>query len=356
MENSPDISINTRPTLSGQIGIMRLLRRAQHNALNHDMILTLKSQLERFAQDPTIEAVLISGDGDKAFCAGGDIRQLYEHMKAQHTNLAKFFWDEYRLNYAIANFQKPYIALMDGITMGGGVGISIHGNFRIATENLSLAMPETGIGFFPDIGASYFLPRLPHNFGYMLGLAGSRLNAADTCYLGLTDFYVPVNNSDAMFTAICQTQFGDDLFAEITEIMGNFAETPPKSELESIAQEVEACFAHTTVEDIISALEENNNPWAQQTLSALLKKSPTSLKVTLKQLQLGATQDLATCLKMEYRLVNHFLNTPDFMEGVRAVIIDKDNQPNWQPQTLAELNEDDVNQFFMPLDDHELVF
>lgn len=356
MENSDDISINTNPTQSGQVGIIRLLRKSQLNALTYEMISIIHEQLNQWEQDADIEAVIVSGDGDRAFCAGGDIRKIYDDMLAKRSETHQFFWREYRLNHYIANYQKPYIVLMDGITMGGGAGISVHGNFRIATENLTLAMPETGIGFFPDIGASYFLSRVPHNFGLLIGLAGSRLNAADAIYLGLADIYIPANRLDAVYTAICQTKFGDSIYDEVNDILNSFSEAPPESELIEIADEVENCFAKPTIEGILEELAKCPSAWAEKTRQALEKKSPLSLKVTLKQLRHGASKTLDTCLQMEYRLVNRFLKGHDFAEGVRAVIIDKDNNPNWQPHTLAEVTNEMVIDYFAPLDDQELHF
>lgn len=338
------------PGNNGAIGEITLNRPKALNALTHTMVNALTKQLAIWAEANTIKAVVIRAAGDRAFCAGGDIRHVYEAGKAKDPTLIQFFWDEYRLNHQIHHFPKPYIALLDGITMGGGVGISIHGSHRIATERLSFAMPETGIGFFPDVGGSYFLPRCPGKIGFYLGLTGARLKATDALYTELVNATIPSQRLNELVENIANTPFDNNPHRTITKILQAFHTTLDETaRLTSYRELIDHCFASPTVTEIISRLREHPDEWSQQTAVTLTTKSPTSLAVTLQQLQKGATLSFDDCMRLEYRLVQRFLQNHDFYEGVRAVIIDKDQTPKWQPSTLNEISTEMIAKFFAPL-------
>ncbi len=336
----------------GNVGLVTLDRPQAHNALTHEMILELYEHLGAWKSDDGVKAIFIQGAGEKAFCAGGDIRNVYEARQKDDSNINQFFWDEYRLNHRIYHYPKPYIALLDGITMGGGVGISIHGNYRVATERFTFAMPETSIGFFPDVGGSYFLPRCPGETGIYLGLTGTSVKTPDAVYLGLINHFVSTEKMPELIDTLATNNLGFNAENTILEIIQ--AATTLPSEPAPLAEhraEIDACFQHNSIEEIFSALQQQKTPWCDKTLEILHTKSPTSLKVTLKQLRNGKQLNFDECLKMEYRLVTRFLKGHDFYEGVRALIIDKDKNPKWQPSQLSEVTQQDVDAYFMPLQD-----
>jgi len=322
----------------GDIGLITLSRQTVLNALNHAMFENLNQQLMAWANDASIKAVLIRAAPGRAFSAGGDIRSVYERKTAGDTHFVKLFEDEYALNRRIFHYPKPYIAILDGITMGGGAGISIHGSHRIGTPRLSFAMPETAIGFFPDVGASYFLSRMPHFFGFYLGLTGERIDY-QTCYaLHLVNVIIPTDAEEDLL---------DDLshLVEIDNILKKYAISVPPSDLWQHKKEIAFCFSHPTVEDIIIALEKGSE-WGKKTAEIIQTKSPTSLKVTLKALQKGAQCDFDACMDMELRLMYHFIQSHDFFEGIRAQLIDKDRAPKWVPKTLQQVTPEDIQQYF----------
>lgn len=329
----------------GNIGLITLNRPQALNALTQTMCLSIEAQLKVWATAPEIKAVIVKGEGDKAFCAGGDIRHLYDLGKqGRQAEAMTFFKDEYRLNYLISNYPKPYIAFMDGITMGGGMGLSIHGNVRIGTERLMMAMPETGIGFFPDIGGTYFLSRCPDEIGIYLGLTGARMNAVDALYVHLLDFVVPSYHLSDLLSALQNDALTQD---SIMDLVKTFSISPELSPLFSLQDFIAEAFSQESVEAIIDKLKSHEHSWHQTTLKDLAKKSPTSLKVSLAALRKGITQNLETCLNMEYNLCHAFLQSHDFYEGVRALLVDKDKNPQWQPATLEEVTEEQVQQYFV---------
>jgi enoyl-CoA hydratase len=334
------------------IGQITLNRPQALNALNLEMICAIDAQLVQWADAEHIKTVVIRSSNNRAFCAGGDIRKLYTraHQKQTRQEAYTFFQNEYRLNNRIAHYPKPYIALMDGLTMGGGVGISIHGSLRVATENLIFAMPETGIGFFPDIGASYFLSRCPGYTGMYLALTGARLTAADTIELGLADILVPSHKLDSLVDTIAKTN------SITTAIAPWNIPATEKAPIHEYRQEIDRCFSADTVEEILTRLNEQNTDWHQETIRTLHQKSPTSLKVTLRQLQKGRQLDLCACLQMEYGLAIQFLENPDFYEGIRAMVIDKDRSPHWSPNTLELVSENDIDNYFLPNPDQAPLF
>jgi enoyl-CoA hydratase len=325
----------------GRLGLITMNRPKALNALTHEMSLALDRQLADWADDPKVETVAIVGAGDRAFCAGGDIRALYQSgPKGQLTR--EFYWNEYRMNRRIFRYPKPYVALIDGITMGGGVGVSAPGRYRLATEKTLLAMPETGIGLFPDVGASYYLSHMPGQLGVYLGLTGNRIQAADILYTGFGTHFAP---SASMAAIVADLEMAD---AE--EVMRRhatpFDQVAPLSQYRTV---IDRCFSGYTVEAIVAALEKEASVWADQVRATILQKSPMSLKVTLRELREAAHMSFEDCMVMEYRLVQAFMADRDFFEGVRAVIIDKDNKPNWQPATLEAVTPEMVDAYFKPL-------
>ncbi|EKD70249.1 MAG: hypothetical protein ACD_46C00587G0003, partial [uncultured bacterium] len=254
----------------------------------------------------------------------------------------------------IFHYPKPYIALLDGITMGGGVGISIHGSHRVATDRLLFAMPETGIGFFPDVGGTYFLPRLPGQMGYYLGLTGARVKSDDCVALGIAQHKVSHECLSDLLNALAQESYHGDAKTAVTKIIDQFKINIGSTELRDMQPMLDECFQQNTMEEILQALHHHNHPLCQETANTIVKKSPTSLKVTLRALQEGKYLDFDTCMRHEYRLTNRFLRGHDFPEGIRAVIIDKDHSPHWMPSTLHEVTRQDVEEYFSTLE-NELI-
>lgn len=348
-EKQKEISVDTYNDIIFEVerGRARVLlnRPKALNALSFEMAKRFDARLSEWAEDPAVRFVVIEGAGERAFCAGGDIRELYRSMNDPASTLAADFYRvEYRLNHRIHAFPKPYVALIDGVVMGGGVGVSVHGSHRVVGDKLLFAMPETGIGLFPDVGGSYFLPRLPGRLGFYLGLTGARIGAADALYCGIATHYVPSDRFAALRTAL------DEGGAEgIDAAIARFAADPGPAPLAAHRAAIDRCFAAGTVEGVLDALRAEGTEWARETLAGLAKKSPTSLKVTLRQLQRGAGLDFAAAMRMEYRLSQHFCAGHDFREGIRAVVIDKDNAPRWRPDRLDAVSEADVESYFAPL-------
>jgi len=343
---STDILFEEKQGRGGSLGIATLNRPAVLNALSLPMIHALHEQLKTWAADANIKGVVIRAVEGRAFCAGGDIRQTYDKMCADDPGMTRFFQDEYQLNSFIFHFPKPYIALLDGITMGGGVGISIHGSHRVGTENLLFAMPETGIGFFPDVGGTYFLPRLPWYVGYYLGLTGARIGSSDCYTIGLTQHHVRQESLAPLLEKLIDTDFGTNANDTVTSVLTQFDLPKSSTSLLEQEQEISHCFNQATVEEVIAALESAAGTVCQRALTDLKKKSPTSLKVTLRALQQGAALDFDQCMQQEFYLAGHFLKGADFREGIRAVIIDKDQQPEWQPASLDQVTDQIVSQYF----------
>lgn len=329
------------------LALVTLNRPAALNALTLDMILRFHARLDAWKDDPAVRRVAVRGAGEKGFCAGGDIRALYDGRGTAIT--ADFFRAEYRLNRAIFHYPKPYIALMDGITMGGGVGVSVHARHRVVCEATMLAMPETGIGLFPDVGASWFLPRMPGRLGAYMALTGARLKAADCLYGGIADVFVPAAREHDLIAAL---RGGGDIDA----VLQSFASDAGDPPLARQRGAIDRCFAGATVEAVVAALERDGSDWAKATLRTMAGKSPTSQKIALRQIALGARLDFDDCMRMEYRLSQHLMAGHDFFEGVRAVVIDKDQAPQWRPATLDRVSDAAVEAHFAPLGGAELTF
>jgi len=310
--------------------------------------------------------VVVRGAGERAFCAGGDVRAVYEAgrgISGDRDLPAVFFREEYELIRSIHRFPKPYIAIIDGITMGGGAGISVNGGYRIATERTLFAMPETAIGLCPDVGATRFLNRCPGEVGRYLGLTGTRLGAADALYCGFATHFVPhdrISELVGALGAIVLETRQDDNRVEAT--LTRFAQNPGTASLTTLRPVIDRCFAGGSVEKILDALAAEakagtaHADWALETQAGLLTRSPTSLKITLRQLIIGRDYDLEAALALEYRLTQHLMAGHDFYEGVRAMLIDKDQKPRWQPTTLAEVSDGMVDIFFAPIAGRELRF
>ncbi|QDP73023.1 enoyl-CoA hydratase/isomerase family protein [Legionella israelensis] len=330
----------------GPLGLITLNRPASLNALSLSMIKLMQEQLQHWQQEPDIKAVVLQAKPGKAFCAGGDVRWLYEAGMANHPEQMRFFEHEYRLNHFIHHFPKPYISLMDGITMGGGVGISLHGAHPVASENFVFAMPETGIGFFPDIGASYLLARCPNNLGVYLGLTGHRLNAKQALGAGLVKFVINSRQMPLLVDTLAQCDLSMNAHQQVSDCLKSFASQENKTLNKEEWSLINTCFSKATVELILSALEEAGTKEAERVYQDLLQKAPLSLKVTLEQIHRAKDLTLAECLKMDYVLVHHFMRDHDFYEGIRALLIDKDKSPKWQPAELSQTSNAKVAEYF----------
>jgi enoyl-CoA hydratase/carnithine racemase len=349
METKPEVGFTEMPGTDGDLGIITLDRPAALNALSLAMIQAIDQQLEAWEKTSRIKAVVIQAVPGRAFCAGGDIRALYRAVKSGLPAPERYFADEYRLNKRIYHFPKPYIALMDGITMGGGAGVSIHGTHRVATERFVFAMPETGIGFYPDVGATYFLPRLPHKIGVYLGLTGAKITAADSLALHLVDHIVETEVFPDILQSLAAASLQQHPDATVAEILNRVSKQGEKSQLMEKTATIEACFSKMLLEDIMQALQHFPDAWCQQVAALLLTKSPTSLRVTLRQLQMGGRLSFDDCMQLEYALTCRFIQGHDFLEGIRALLIDKDNKPAWQPAQIEAVKTADIDRYFEPL-------
>jgi enoyl-CoA hydratase/carnithine racemase len=328
-----------------RIGVVTLCRPKALNALTLDMVKVFYNQLKQWQDDDDIQAVLVQAEPGKAFCAGGDVRWLYEAGLAKNPLQTQFFWHEYRLNHLIHQYKKPYLALMDGITMGGGVGISLHGSNPVASERFLFSMPETGLGLFPDIGASYLLARCPGRLGVYLGLTGNRLTAQDALLAGLVKHVI----ASEKFPYILPGLHELDLSQDANQQVDRFLQTLSSQEAAPLAADLERInhyFLPNQLTDIIRELESSDDSWAASTLANLQQKSPISLFVTLEQIERAKSLSMGDCVKMDYCLVNHFMADHDFYEGVRALLIDKDKNPKWQPNTIASVSSAQVAKYF----------
>jgi enoyl-CoA hydratase len=336
----------------GAAGFVTLNRPKALNALTHGMVTELAAALDRWEHDPAIGRIIITGTGEKAFCAGGDIRQLYELGREGRLDEARTFWaDEYRLNLRIKTYPKPYIALIDGIVMGGGVGVSQPGHYRVAGDRYLFAMPEVGIGFFPDVGATHFLPRLPDATGIWLGLTGERIGAGDALATGLATHAVPSAAMSALAELLCDGAIAVD------EALARHAHRPDAIKLKADRTVIGDCFGAGDLAAILAALQshaDGGSDFAKRTLATLRTKSPTSIAIAARQMQSGATLDFAEAMRTEYRIVSRIAEGHDFYEGVRALIVDKDNQPHWRPSRIEDVNATQIDAYFAPLGAHEL--
>ncbi len=351
MTDSPSVIFDA----SRGVGTIHLNRPRALNALTLEMCAAIQRQLGIWAADNTIRLVVVTGEGERAFCAGGDVRWVYECAQRDPVSALRFFAAEYAMDWTIARYPKPYVSLIDGIAMGGGLGLSVNGRFRVVTENVLAAMPETGIGLIPDVGATTFLNSCPGHTGLYLGLTGTRLDAADALYTGLATHFVPHTRLDELVEAFASMDPGEDVPTSVEATLQQFAETPGSSALASQQEEIDRIFEADTVEDILSRLDAATTPFSAAAAKALRQRSPTSLKITVRQLRGYPDLTVDQSLVLEYRVISHILERHDFFEGVRAVVIDKTGEPRWKPETLDVVREADVEAHFMPLADAELV-
>lgn len=329
----------------GAAGILSLNRPKAIHALTFDMVHAMTAAMLEWRSDPAVGAVLIDHAEGRGFCAGGDIN-LLRHSALNDGGVSgrQFFHDEYQLNHLLMTYGKPVVAFMDGITMGGGVGLSGPATFRVATEATRFAMPETGIGLFPDVGGGWFLSRLKGRMGQYLALTGARLDGAECLWAGLATHYLPAEN-----LAEAKARIAADA-GSIPTILRELSAVPPEPKIAAHAQEIERLFASNRYEDILAALEAEGSDFAQATLKTLATKSPQTCKVALRQLATSLTlPDFAANMAMEYRISARVLTLPDFAEGVRAVIVDKDNAPKWSPATPEGVSDALLDTIFAPL-------
>ncbi|MFJ9688025.1 enoyl-CoA hydratase/isomerase family protein [Streptomyces bacillaris] len=347
--------IDDRPVLletRGRSLHITLNRPRAINALTHTMVRLIDEALTAAERDGAVTSVVLAGAGERGLCAGGDIRALHDDTRAGGRASLDFWRDEYRLNARIARFPKPYVAVMDGIVMGGGVGVSAHGSLRIVTERSRVAMPETVIGFVPDVGGTHLLAAAPGELGTHLALTGRSAGAADALLCGLADHYVPTRRLPELTEALASSVTAE----EVHRTVRNFAEEPPAGEagepgeLAAHRDWIDACYATDSVEEILRRLVDTATPAAAEAAAELGGRSPLALKVTLAALRRAARLgSLEAVLDQEFRVSARIREEPDFVEGVRARIIDKDGSPQWKPATLAEVDDRTVADFFAPL-------
>ena len=322
----------------GRIGRILMNRPKALNALDIEMIRGIAVALEQWRDDPHVHAVVIEGAGERAFCAGGDIIAVRQaSMDGRRKDVEAFFAEEYALNQMIATYPKPYVALIDGICMGGGIGVSVHGAYRVASEHAMFAMPETAIGFFPDVGASYFLPRLPGSVGMYLALTGARVLGSDSVHAGLATHFVPRAKMVGLSAALAK---------EGLAALGQFAETAPTGTLVAQHAAIERCFNVGSVPEVFRHLENQGGEWAEATLKTLRAMSPSALIWSMRLIREGADHTLAQCLMAELKLTRTVTAHPDFLEGVRAMVVDKDRQPKWQPARLEDVDPAEIAKLF----------
>jgi enoyl-CoA hydratase len=349
MAEEPEILLDCR----GTAGIVTLNRPAALNAVTRAMVRTLGEALERWRHDGSVSRVIVTAAGGRAFSAGGDLRHIYEAGRAGRQEEALAFWrEEYFLNAMIKHYPKPYVALIDGIVMGGGVGVSVHGSHRIAGDRFAFAMPEVGIGFFPDVGATWFLPRLPGEIGTYCALTGDRLKAADALATGIATHSVLSARFAELVEALCSAVSVDATLAAFAEPVEREQEPGP---VMAHRGAIDRIFDAGSVEEILARLDaeaasaESGARWAGDVAAAIRTKAPLSLKIALAQMRRGRDWSFEECMRAEFRVVSRVAYGHDFYEGIRAVIIDKDNRPRWHPPTLADATTESVERHFAPL-------
>ena len=321
-----------------------------------EMSLGIDAALDQFEADPAVVVVLLEGAGERGLCAGGDIRGLYESSRSGG-DLGKIFWrQEYIMNARIAKFPKPYVAFMDGLVMGGGVGLSAHGSHRVVTERTRLAMPEVGLGFFPDVGGTFLLSHSPGEIGTYFGLTGQTMNGPDAVYAHFADAVVPSSKLAALREALVDLRAGVSS-ADVKAAIDGFATGEISGPVAATRPQIDRWFAHDRMQDIVADLERDGSELAQSTLKALNEKSPRGMVVALKLLRLArASSSLEQCLVREYRAALEVFRSDDFREGVRAAVIDKDRNPKWSPPAIAHVTPEIVAPYFAEIGADELVF
>ena len=340
----------------GSAGIIRLNRPKAINAVTLEMFHDIDKALDAFEKDPAVAVILLEGAGERGLCAGGDIRSLWESSKVKG-DLGKILWrDEYILNARIKKFPKPYVAFMDGIVMGGGVGLSAHSAHRVVTDKTKLAMPEVGLGFFPDVGGTWLLSHSPGEIGTYFGLTGQTMNGPDAIYAKFADAVVPSARLPALREALTKVATGATS-ADIRKLIESFSTGETAGPVAAQQAKIDALFSHDRMEDIVAALQRDGSDFAQATLKALNEKSPRGMVVTLKLLRLARTaRSLEECLVREYRAALEVFASDDFREGVRAAVIDKDRSPKWSPPRIEDVTPAMVAPYFAEIGADELKF
>jgi len=340
----------------GSAGIIRLNRPKAINAVTLEMFRDIDKALDQFETVPAVSVIVLEGAGERGLCAGGDIRALYESSKVRG-DLGKVLWrEEYILNARIAKFPKPYVAFMDGIVMGGGVGLSAHSRHRVVTERTKLAMPEVGLGFFPDVGGTWLLSRAPGEIGSYFGLTGQTLNGPDAIHARFADAVVPSAKLPALREVLTKIRPGT-LSSEVKALIDGFATGETSGPVAAMQPQIDAWFAHDRMEDIVASLKRDGSELAQATLRTLFEKSPRGMVVTLKLLRLARnSSSLEECLMREYRAALEVFRSDDFREGVRAAVIDKDRNPKWSPAKIEDVTPAMIAPYFAEIGADELMF
>jgi len=340
----------------GAAGIIRLNRPKVINAMTYEMSLGVDVALDRFEADPAIAVVVLEGAGERGLCAGGDIRSLYESSRAGG-DLGKIFWrQEYVMNARIAKYPKPYVAFMDGLVMGGGVGLSAHARHRVVTEKTKLAMPEVGLGFFPDVGGTWLLSRSPGEIGAYFGLSGQIMNGPDAIFAHFADALVPSGRLPALRAALTSVRPGVTS-EEVETLIARFSTGETAGPIAAKQALIDRWFAHDRMEDVFAELKRDDSEFAQSTLKALNEKSPRGMVVTLRLLRLGrGAASLEECLVREYRAALEVFRSDDFREGIRAAVIDKDRNPRWSPPLIEDVTPEMLAPYFAEIGADELVF
>jgi enoyl-CoA hydratase len=340
----------------GAAGIIRLNRPKAINAVTLEMFRDIDKALDAFEADPAVGLILLEGAGERGLCAGGDIRALYESSQV-NGDLGKILWrEEYVLNARIAKFPKPYVAFMDGIVMGGGVGLSAHGSHRVVTEKTKLAMPEVGLGFFPDVGGTFLLSHSPGEIGTYFGLTGQTMNGPDAIYARFADAVVPSGKLAALREALVNLRAGANA-AEVKAAIDHFATGETAGPVAALQPQLDRWFAHDRMQDVVASLQRDGSELAQSTLKTLNEKSPRGMVVALKLLRLArASSSLEECLVREYRAALEVFASDDFREGVRAAVIDKDRNPRWSPPGIEDVTPEMVAPYFAEIGADELKF
>jgi enoyl-CoA hydratase len=340
----------------GAAGIIRLNRPKAINAVTLEMFRDIDKALDQFETDPAVGLILLEGAGERGLCAGGDIRALYESSKVKG-DLGRILWrEEYILNARIAKFAKPYVAFMDGIVMGGGVGLSAHSRHRVVTERTKLAMPEVGLGFFPDVGGTWLLSRSPGEIGTYFGLTGHTMNGPDAVYAGFADAVVPSGKLGALRETLVNLAPGVNS-ADVKAAIDHFATGETAGPVAALRPQIDRWFAHHRMQDIAESLKRDGSELAQSTLKTLNEKSPRGMVVALKLLRLArASSSLEECLVREYRAALEVFASDDFREGVRAAVIDKDRNPRWSPPAIGDVTPGMIAPYFAEIGADELVF
>jgi enoyl-CoA hydratase len=327
--------------VDGGIGFLTLNRPKAINSLTHNMVTIIAKALTDWAHDDSVRAVVLNGAGERGLCAGGDVVAIYHSARDEGHEARAFWFDEYRLNAQIGSYPKPFVAIMDGIVMGGGVGVAGHGSVRVVTDTSKVAMPEVGIGFIPDVGGTYLLSRAPGGLGLHAALSGAPFSGSDAIALGFADHYIPHESLEAFTAAIV----GDGVDAAVKA----FATEPPPSHLVAQRDWIDECYAGETVADIVAALRSHDDDEAKKAADLIASRSPIASAVTLASVRRAAELDtLEDVLVQEYRVSSASLDSHDLVEGIRAQIVDKDRNPKWNPPSLDAVTDEDVEQYFAP--------